>query len=90
MSAIEFAEWVAYARMYPFGEGREDARAGVIASAIVNVHRKKGSKPRSWQDFFPPFVKRRAKPDWRGLLAKVTALNTQLGGVDKRKTPAEE
>lgn len=89
MNAHEFAEWQAYHRIYPFGEGREDARAGVIASVISNVYRKKGTKPRVWQDFFPQYSARAAKGDWRAMLAKVVNINKALGGEDKRQAPAD-
>lgn len=85
MTALEFAEWYAYAHIQPFGEARDDQRAGAIASAIVNVNLKKGSKARTWRDFFPRYEDRAAPRDWRDLLAKVVGLNEQLGGADRRK-----
>lgn len=39
MSAAEFNEWMAYARIEPFGEEVADHRAGTIASMIANVNR---------------------------------------------------
>jgi hypothetical protein len=62
----------------------------VIASAITNVHKKKGSKPVQWEDFLPPYEKRKPNSDWRDLLTKVEAFNAALGGDDRRKTePAQ-
>lgn len=89
MSSVEFAEWLAYARIVPFGEIKEDQRAGVIASAIVNVHLKKGARLINWRDFFPTYEDRNKTPlDWREMLAKVEAINEALGGVDRRKNKA--
>lgn len=85
MDAREFAEWIAYDMIEPFGGNREDQRAGTIVSAIVNVNKKKGSKPAQWSDFLPPYEKRKPITDWRDLLSKVEALNVALGGEDRRK-----
>lgn len=85
MSSAEFAEWLAYAQLQPFGEIRNDQRAGVIASAIVNANRKKGAKARDWQDFFPPYEKRQPVDDWRDLLKKAEGINKVVGGSDKRQ-----
>lgn len=50
--------WVAYSTLEPFGEVRADLRAGIVASAIVNVHRGKKSDPVSKPtDFMPDFSK---------------------------------
>lgn len=85
MTSREFAEWLAYYRIYPFGNEREDQRAGAIASAIVNVHRKKGSKPLGWQKFFPPYSERKPVKDWRDLMAKAAAIVQAFGGEDRRQ-----
>ena len=86
MSAREFAEWIAYARITPFGEARNDQRAGAIASAIVNVHLKRGAKHLQWNDFFPTYDDRNKTPlQWEDMLAQVEALNEALGGSDIRK-----
>lgn len=55
ISSAEFAEWMAYAQLEPFGQGREDTRAGVIASLIANANRDtdKRSTPFGPEDFFP-------------------------------------
>ena len=55
MSAREFAEWQAYFRIEPFGEGMADLRAGIVASVIANVNRdaKKRSQPYEPLDFMP-------------------------------------
>lgn len=91
MDAREFAEWLAYDNIEPLpGGNRDDQRAGVIASAIANAGKKKGSKPVQWDDFLPPYEKRKPNSDWRDLLTKVEAFNAALGGDDRRKTePAQ-
>lgn len=37
MSASEFAEWIAYSRVEPFGERRADARAWLAVAAMRNI-----------------------------------------------------
>lgn len=51
-----FLEWVAYNNIEPFGETRDDLRAGIISATIANVNRdpKKGP-PFTPQDFMPNF-----------------------------------
>ena len=55
ISSREFAEWQAYDQVDPFGEWRSDFRAGVIASATVNLWRRRGETT-SPADFMPDFV----------------------------------
>ena len=51
----EFAEWMAYSALEPFGPERDDERAGAIAATIANVYRdsSKRSDPFGAWDFFP-------------------------------------
>lgn len=46
---------MAYAQIEPFGQGRSDLGAGVIAATMANVSvpHKKGSKPFEPKDFMP-------------------------------------
>jgi hypothetical protein len=55
MSSAEFAEWLAFMELEPFGPGRDELRAGVIAAVIANVNRdsKRSSEPFVPADFFP-------------------------------------
>jgi hypothetical protein len=55
MSALEFAEWMAYTRIAPWGETRADLRAGIVASTIANINRAKKQKAYSPLDFMPRF-----------------------------------
>lgn len=55
MTSAQFAEWLAYARVEPFGEERADLRMGIVASTIANVNRGKGQKPYKPQNFMPDF-----------------------------------
>lgn len=60
MSGEEFAEWVAFSRLHPFGEERADLRNGILACEVLRPHLKKGVmiKP---QDFMPDFMPKKPK-----------------------------
>ena len=44
---------MAFYRLEPFGEERADVRAGIVASVIANVNRRKGAKAFTARDFMP-------------------------------------
>ena len=58
MSAQELAEWQQFSCLEPFGEYRNDLRAGIISATIANTAQIKRTKPFSPIDFMP-FAKRR-------------------------------
>lgn len=57
MSWSQYVAWTIYARMEPFGEERDDLRAGIIASTIANANRDSRRKPDPFKasDFMPKF-----------------------------------
>lgn len=57
MSEAEFAEWLAYYRIEPWGAECADFRAGIIASTIANCHRDSSKRPEPFKpsDFMPRF-----------------------------------
>ena len=52
----EFAEWLAYDRISPIGEERQDLNAGIISATIANAHAAKGRHFKA-ADFMPDFEK---------------------------------
>lgn len=56
MSSRAFAEWMAFDRLEPIGEGRADLRAGIIASTVFNMNRGKDTPARSPSDYMPTFT----------------------------------
>lgn len=49
MPAAELAEWIAYYQLHPWGEEREDLRAGMIAAPLLNCWTKgRRWKPQDW------------------------------------------
>lgn len=58
LEASELNEWMAFFNMEPWGAVREDYRAGIIASTLVNVNGgKKGGKPAQPTDFFDLYTR---------------------------------
>jgi Protein of unknown function (DUF4035) len=47
-------EWMAYARLEPFGPLREDHRAGTLAALLANINRDRKAQPDAFRpgDFF--------------------------------------
>lgn len=84
IDAHEFAEWLAYYALEPWGEERADLRAGIIASTVANGSRDAKKRPRPFRatEFMPQFD--RPEADGNALLAVVEQLNAALGGEDRR------
>lgn len=59
MSSYEFAEWMAFFKIQPYGETRMDFRFAALQATITNVMtRTKNSDPiKTAQDFMPDFEK---------------------------------
>lgn len=55
LTSEQFAEWMAYYSLEPFGEERADFRAGIIASEIVNMAGKASKRTVAPKDFMPKF-----------------------------------
>ena len=57
MSGEQLSEWLAYARIEPWGEERADLRAGIVAATTANCHRSSRTKAFKPDDFMPKFGK---------------------------------
>lgn len=55
MSSNEFADWIAYYQLQPFGPYRGDVQAAMVACTIANANAKKGTHYAP-KDFIPKFV----------------------------------
>lgn len=76
MSAAEFASWIAYYRLDPWGESRADLRAGIIASTTANCHATKRGVEFKPSDFMPKFEIEKAKVQtWQEMAAKMKAFS---------------
>lgn len=83
MSAREFAEWIAYYQLDPFGEERADLRVATLTALTANIYKKKGKPDFKPQDFMPFLPKEEKTPE--EMLAFVELLNAALGGKDLRE-----
>lgn len=70
ITSRQFAEWLAYSRLEPWGEDRDDLRMGIIASTIANSNRGKNQKPFTPQQFMPRFEQETEEEAAARLLAK--------------------
>jgi len=73
MSSHEFAEWMAYARIEPFGEYRADLRAALITSTMANAWRGSKSKAYKIKDFLLNFEppKQQSWQEMKSMLKKL-------------------
>lgn len=53
MSSSEFAEWMAFDAIDPFGEPREDLRSGLLAATVANHAMSPPKTPARPVDFMP-------------------------------------
>lgn len=77
MTSTQFAEWMAYAQLEPWGEDRADLRAGIVAATMANSMRGKKGKPFKPADFMPRFEPEDEEATAAMLMAKMRAA---LGG----------
>lgn len=94
IDSAEFAEWMAYANLEPFGPVREDQRAGVVASIIANVNRDTSAHPDPFtvDEFFPRYEDVTAEEqttDEERLKNKLTAWATAMAGNKHVSGPDE-
>jgi len=55
VTSSELSEWIAWDRIQPFGEMREDLRAGMIAAPLLNIWIPKGKKRAKASDWIMEF-----------------------------------
>lgn len=72
MSPSEFIHWMAYYRLEPFGQERDNLHAGIIASTIVNVNSPK--RPYKAHDFMVVDQATRAQEKTTKFVAGLRAL----------------
>lgn len=71
MRPSELGTYMALSFEDPWDEQRADLRAGIVASTIANVHRKRGTPPIKASDFLPRYgmeaqtaVEHEKRGDW--------------------------
>ncbi|MGH2437501.1 MAG: phage tail assembly protein T [bacterium] len=86
----EFAEWIAYMELEPFGEERGDLRSAIIACTVANANRRKGARPFRPEDFMPDFdgsrkqAKRLTGGKWRSQRAGMKAMLMAMGNKGRK------
>lgn len=65
--------WAEYGETEPWGQSRDDLRAGIIASTIANTVRPRNQKPFKPGDFMPEFRRKAQSPDEMKQLFKAYA-----------------
>lgn len=91
MTPRQFAEWLEYERLEPFGDRRADYRAALIAMMLANINRDTKRRPTPWklEDFLlangegaeAPRGKR--KQTWQEQLAIAKAIATAFNRKDR-------
>ncbi len=91
MSAQEFAEWMAFFEMEPWGYDMENWRFGMLAATMANLHRdpKKRRKPYRPEDFMPKSRREKRAKSWQDLKAIARLWNRVLGGREGRSPSAD-
>lgn len=59
INSAEFSEWIAFHNIEHFTIERTENMLALIASILVNQHRKKGERAYSPEDFIPEYGKKR-------------------------------
>lgn len=100
MSSREFSEWMAFARIEPIGETREDLRQAYLLAFLANITAARSHKPKEKprvfkpEEFLPNFWEAVEEPEtdalperqaWQQQLQIVEMWNTVLGGKDTRQ-----
>jgi hypothetical protein len=95
MTSREFAEWMEYYKLDPFGTERDDLRVAYLTALTANVYRDRdATEPFSPADFIwsppdadAPAVAQRSgeSQPWQQQLTIVEMLTAMYGGTDTRQ-----
>jgi hypothetical protein len=85
VSSREFTEWLAYARLEPFGSEADDHRMAQLLALIANVNRdpSRRRRPYSPADFLSQRGPR-SEPDPESLRQGIDAAMAAFGGLKRR------
>jgi len=85
MDSRELSEWMAYNNLEPFGEERADARSGIVAATIANVHRGKNTRPYEPKDFMPKFgpAKEQTPDEMKSMAKLITSMYEAKAATSK-------
>jgi hypothetical protein len=85
MSSMEFAEWMAYSQIEPWGEERADLRTALICKVSADINTPAGKPRAKLEDFMLKFD--REKPtqttdEMIGTAAQISAIYGAQEGVE--------
>lgn len=80
LPAWKFDRWVAFLSIEPQGGVRGDLQAGIVASTVANVNRRKRSQPFKATDFMPQLPLGRKETQNRPQQS-LSTLKTQLRAI---------
>jgi hypothetical protein len=99
MSSMELAEWIAFSKVEPIGDEREDIRIGMLATLWANINRNPEVKkePFKLDDFIFDYWKKPSPPEevtdgWKHNLEVARMIHEALkgeGGKDGSPKRAE-
>lgn len=75
----ELRAWEEYYRLEPWGATRDNMHAGMIAAAIVNPTRKRGTRALSFSDFMLKPASEKYRDNRKRFKAAMKALATKRG-----------
>lgn len=82
VDSVEFAYWMAYFNIEPFGERLADIRMGTLAATMANIHRD-SKRPAFEPADFLPWHKRESRPVlFDDPKAQARFLALELFGID--------
>lgn len=61
MDSREFAEWIEFYKIHPFGETRADFRNAMVCALLANANRDPKSQPVEMEAFMVDFTKQKNK-----------------------------
>lgn len=87
MDSREFAHWLAFYGLEPFGSEVESLRTGIIAKVVADVNRPKGKAPYPVTNFMPgkASVKKTADQLKAGIMGFVKAHNARVKAKGVRR-----
>jgi hypothetical protein len=75
MSAHEYAEWIAFSRIEPWGEERADYRAALICKVLADINTPKGKQPMKLTDFLLKFDQEKPTQSTEEMIGTVAQIN---------------
>lgn len=76
-------EWIAFAKIEPFGGDADYLGSAIVAQTVANVNRDKSQRAYKVQEFLPKFDDKPQSED--SMLQFAEMMTAALGGEDRRE-----